>query len=269
MSPIPPIPFYPKEFPRTPNVKGPEADPVKNMDSIGFVRLISHPEAFDGESKEAPFFRVWVREGSREGKAVLFWEGQNREIRTETPLIEGEELKLERFLTQQGTKWKILERRLTEGGEIEEPIPLSKTGVLATLEKLLRQEDGPQSQEGILSFLKTYFPFLDWKGETPFFSWKLGEEDQAEGYLGKDQKGKIFVLRIESKNGGPSLYRFHWKKEDATDLILTATYSSFKMYLHMGENRKKFREFLEKNGVKFREVRISYKPSFQRREWSA
>ncbi|EQA43513.1 hypothetical protein LEP1GSC050_1260 [Leptospira broomii serovar Hurstbridge str. 5399] len=269
MSPIPPVPFNPREVPKVPQVRNPDAEPVRSVDSIGFIHLISPPETFDGESKEAPFFRVWVREGSRDGKAKLFWEGETHEVRTETHLLEGEELKLERFLTSQGTKWRIQERRLTEKPESNEILSPSKTGLLGTLEKLLKHEDGPQSQEGILSFLKTYFPFLNWKPDTLVFSWELPKDGHAEGYLGEDVQGKVFILRIENKTGDPSLYRLQWKKKDASDLILGATYSSFKMYLHMGENRKKFMQFLEEYGVRFQEVRISYKPSYQRREWNA
>ncbi|PJZ69546.1 hypothetical protein CH373_16525 [Leptospira perolatii] len=243
--------------------------PIKGLEALARIRSISHPEVFDGESKEAPFFRVWVQEGSKDGKAKLFWQGHSLDIRTETTLLAGEELVLEKVNVSKTIEWRILERKLSDTTEFGESISPPGMALGELLEKLVTsKEEKPTSMESMISFLKTYLPFLDWKAETPIFNWEL-PEGEAEGYLGKDEEEKVFVLRVATKNGDPSLYRFSWKKQDASDLVLTATYSGFKMYLHMGQNRKKFMQFLEDSGVRFREVRILYKPSFQRKEWTA
>ncbi|TGJ99107.1 hypothetical protein EHO59_14605 [Leptospira semungkisensis] len=250
----------------------PKTDRVSESHEISLVlnsqARLKNPELFDGESKEAPFFRVWVKEGTKEGRAKLFWQGETIEANAKTTLLTGEELLLSRTSLGKSFEWRILERKLSEDtGSSETPSPLEK-GLTGILERILHKEEGQISQENAISFLKSYFPFLEWKAETPYFEWEW-EGGNAEGYLDMEEQNKIFVLFLETKEDGPSLYRFFWKKEDASDLILTAVYTSSKMYLHIGQNRKKFKQFLEESGVKFQELRIQYKPSLQRREWTA
>lgn len=268
MFPIPP----PNPIDKNQNPQLRKTDRVPESHKISFFidssNKIQNPELFEGESKDAPFFRVWVKEGTRDGKAKLVWNGETFEAETKTSLLTGEQLLLSRTLSGTNSEWKIQERKLTlEEGDSKIFSPLEK-GLTGVLEKVLHKEEGPISEDSILAFLKSYFPHFEWKSETPYFEWEW-EGGNAEGYLGGTDPGRIFVLFMETKEDGPSLYRFHWKKEDASDLILTAIYTSSKLYLLIGRNRKKFMQFLEESGVRFQELRIQYKPSLQRREWTA
>ncbi|TGL59420.1 hypothetical protein [Leptospira sarikeiensis] len=268
MLPIPP----PNPIDKNQNPQIRKTDQVPESHKISLLinssNKLQNPELFEGESKEAPFFRVWVKEGTKDGKAKLIWNGQTLEADTKTKLLTGEQLLLSRTFSGDISEWKIQERKLTlEEDDSKVLTPLEK-GLTGILEKVLHKEDGPVSEEGIFSFLKSYFPHFDWKSDTPYFEWEW-EGGNAESYLGGNDSDRIFVLFMETKDYGSSLYRFHWKKEDASDLILTAVYTSSKLYLHIGRNRKKFMQFLEESGVRFQDLRIQYKPSLQRREWTA
>ncbi|PJZ65172.1 hypothetical protein CH371_14720 [Leptospira wolffii] len=267
MLPIPPNPIEPNKA-SSPN----RSERLPETHRVSFyadsASLFKNPELFDGESKEAPFFRVWVKEGTRDGRVQLFWKGKTLDADTKTPLLTGESIVLVRNQTSPSFEWKIQERKLTDDENASEVFSPVEKGLAGALEKILSHEEGPASQDAILSFLKSYFPFLEWKPDTPVFDWEW-EDGKAEGYLDQEGSDKIFVLFMETPQDGPSLYRFHWKKEDASDLVLTAVYTSSKMYLHMGRNRKKFKQFLEDLGIRIQEVRIEWKPSLQRREWTA
>lgn len=267
MLPIPPNPIEPnKNRSLFPPERLPETHRISFLSDSN--SLFRNPELFDGESKEAPFFRVWVKEASREGKVQLLWKGKTLEANTKAALLEGERLVLVRNQTSPSFEWKIQERKLSEAeDENELASPISK-GLNGALEKILHKDSEATSTEAVLSFLKSYFPFLQWSSETQVFDWEW-PEGRAEGYLGQEASDQIFVLFIETQKDGPSLYRFHWKKEDASDLVLTAVYTSSKMYLHIGRNRKKFMQFLEDSGIRIQEIRIQWKPSLERREWTA
>ncbi|MCG6168041.1 hypothetical protein [Leptospira sanjuanensis] len=186
-----------------------------------------------------------------------------------TPLIKGELLTLTAKPNKKGIELRILERELK--GSENSPLKLENKGlsIRELSEKLSGGESKDTSPEtAVFKVLKSYYPFLEWNAELPYFRWEFSGGN-AEGIFDPKEETKKFLFRIQSEKTGKTMVLFLWKETAGEDLQISATFDNFKMYLHACQNKEKFKRILIESSVSFQGYNLAYKPSQAQKEWNA
>ncbi|WP_061245891.1 hypothetical protein [Leptospira noguchii] len=184
-------------------------------------------------------------------------------------LFMGETLTLVAKYSPKGMELRILDRELK--GKEDIPYRLESMGM--SVQELSKKIVGSDLQEvftenSIFKVLKSYYPFLEWTSDLPYFCWEF-DGGNAEGVYESKRETKKFLFRIQTKNTGRTVVLFLWKENSGEDLQINVTFDNLKMYLHACQNKEKFKQILAESLVSFQGYNLSYKPSLIRKEWNA
>ncbi|PJZ40534.1 hypothetical protein CH370_16665 [Leptospira kmetyi] len=186
-----------------------------------------------------------------------------------TPLFAGEILTLAVKSGKKGIELRILERELKGNENSSYALESMGMSVRELSEKMNGSEFKDASPEtSLFKILKTYYPFLEWNSELPYFRWEFSGGN-AEGTFDPQEETKKFLFRIQTEKTGKTMVLFLWKENSGEDLQINATFDNFKMYLHACQNKEKFKRILMESSVSFQGYNLSYKPSLTQKEWNA
>ncbi|QOI50895.1 hypothetical protein [Leptospira interrogans] len=184
-------------------------------------------------------------------------------------LFIGETLTLVAKYSTKGIELRILDRELK--GKEDIPYRLESMGmsVRELSEKVVDSNFQEFSiEDSIFKVLKSYYPFLEWTSDLPYFRWEF-DGGNAEGIYESKKEFKKFLFRIQTKNTGRTIVLFLWEENLGEDLQINLTFDNLKMYLHACQNKEKFKQILAESLVSFQGYNLSYKPSLTRKEWNA
>lgn len=157
-------------------------------------------------------------------------------------LFVGEKLTLVAKPDKKGIELRIVERELI--GKADFPHKLENVGmsVRELYEKVMGSDtkDVP-SETSLFKVLKSYYPFLEWASELPYFRWEF-DGGNAEGVYDPQKESKKFLFRIQTENTGRTVVLFLWKKTSGEDMQINASFDNLKMYLHACQNKENLRE---------------------------
>ncbi|MGQ2850079.1 hypothetical protein, partial [Leptospira interrogans] len=168
-----------------------------------------------------------------------------------------------------GIELRILDRELK--GKEDIPYRLESMGmsIRELSEKVVDSNFQEFSiEDSIFKVLKSYYPFLEWTSDLPYFRWEF-DGGNAEGIYESKKEFKKFLFRIQTKNTGRTIVLFLWEENLGEDLQINLTFDNLKMYLHACQNKEKFKQILAESLVSFQGYNLSYKPSLTRKEWNA
>ncbi|EMJ95579.1 hypothetical protein [Leptospira alstonii] len=184
-------------------------------------------------------------------------------------LFVGERLTLVAKSDKKGIELRIVERELI--GKEDFPHKLESVGmsVRELSEKVMGSDtkDVP-SETSLFKVLKSYYPFLEWASELPYFRWEF-DGGNAEGVYDPQRESKKFLFRIQTENTGRTVVLFLWKETSGEDMQINASFDNLKMYLHACQNKEKFKRSLIESSVSFQGYNLAYKPSLIQKEWNA
>ncbi|EKR54749.1 hypothetical protein [Leptospira interrogans] len=184
-------------------------------------------------------------------------------------LFIGETLTLVAKYSTKGIELRILDRELK--GKEDIPYRLESMGmsVQELSEKVVDSNFQEFSiEDSIFKVLKSYYPFLEWTSDLPYFRWEF-DGGNAEGIYESKKEFKKFLFQIQTKNTGRTIVLFLWEENLGEDLQINLTFDNLKMYLHACQNKEKFKQILAESLVSFQGYNLSYKPSLTRKEWNA
>ncbi|AXR62478.1 hypothetical protein [Leptospira mayottensis] len=196
-------------------------------------------------------------------------EGQRLKAFSESAtLLAGERLTLVAQLGKKGVELHILERELKGKGDFPHKLESIEMGVQELSEKIIGSSANDVSLEtSLFKVLKSYYPFLEWARELPYFRWEFSGGN-AEGTYDPQKEFKKFLFRIQTKNTGRTTVLFLWKENSGEDLQINATFDNLKIYLHACQNKEKFKKVLNELSVSIQGYNLAYKPSLARKEWN-
>lgn len=185
------------------------------------------------------------------------------------PLFAGEILTLAVKSGKKGIELRIIDRELK--GNENSPFKLETMGM--SVRELSEKMNGTELKDAspethLFKVLKTYYPFLEWNSELPYFRWEFSGGN-AEGIFDPQEETKKFLFRIQTEKTGKTMVLFLWKENSGEDLQINATFDNFKMYLHACQNKEKFKRILMESSVSFQGYNLAYKPSLTQKEWNA
>lgn len=192
-----------------------------------------------------------------DGKEILVKNGAQLKVGEKVllrPKIQGESLELE-----------ILQRVWEKNSSLR---PLSRLN--GSLDEVLTQYANKEGAmpETLLSLLRTLFPVMDWKEDTPYFHWKW-EEGEAQGYLGEKGEDKLFFLRIQRQIAGKMEAIFSWKDETAAKMGIEMRFWNPKMYFGMLLKEKEMRLGLEGVGIRVENLALRQMTVSSAQGWKA
>ncbi|TGK35031.1 hypothetical protein EHQ12_15630 [Leptospira gomenensis] len=195
--------------------------------------------------------------------------GKKFRAQTDHPLFSGEVLTLVVQSGKKGIELKILEREVSTFDSLLSKSQPMDSGILELTEKIggLESKEVPP-ENAIFKILKSYYPFLEWNAELPYFRWEV-KDGNAEGIFDSNQEEKKFLFRVQTEKTGRTLVLFVWKEISGEDLLIHATFDNFKMYLHACQNAETFKRILTESSVQYKGYNLSYKPFVTRKEWNA
>ncbi|MDV6236990.1 hypothetical protein CH379_015270 [Leptospira ellisii] len=244
--------------------------------SVGNLRLLDFRDTVGaGLSSEKSFFPALDSKWKATvlelfpGGAWLGIAGKKLQAQTDHPLFSGEILTLVVKSGRKGIELKILEREVSAFDSPVSKLETMDSGIQELAEKMSGFESKDVSPEtAIFKVLKSYYPFLEWSAELPYFRWEV-KDGNAEGILDSSKEEKKFLFRIQTEKTGKTLVLFLWKEISGEDLLIHATFDNYKMYLHACQNAETFKRILTESSVQYKGYNLSYKPSVTRKEWNA
>ncbi|EKP07166.1 hypothetical protein LEP1GSC018_2842 [Leptospira kirschneri str. 2008720114] len=184
-------------------------------------------------------------------------------------LFIGEALTLVAKSSTKGIELRIVDRELKSKEDIPYKLESMGMSVQELSEKVVDSNFQEFSTENsIFKVLKSYYPFLEWTSDLPYFRWEF-DGGNAEGIYESKKESKKFLFRIQTKNTGRTIVLFLWKENSGEDLQINLAFDNLKMYLHACQNKEKFKQILAESLVSFQGYNLSYKPSLTRKEWNA
>ncbi|WP_016752714.1 hypothetical protein [Leptospira kirschneri] len=184
-------------------------------------------------------------------------------------LFIGEALTLVAKSSTKGIELRIVDRELKSKEDIPYKLESMGMSVQELSEKVVDSNFQEFSTENsIFKVLKSYYPFLEWASDLPYFRWEF-DGGNAEGIYESKKESKKFLFRIQTKNTGRTIVLFLWKENSGEDLQINLAFDNLKMYLHACQNKEKFKQILAESLVSFQGYNLSYKPSLTRKEWNA
>ncbi|MBW9233052.1 hypothetical protein JQK62_12100 [Leptospira santarosai] len=184
-------------------------------------------------------------------------------------LFAGEKLTLIAKLGKKGIELHILERELRGKSDFPYKLESIEMGVRELSEKM-RGSDAKDVllETSLFKVLKSYYPFIEWAPELPYFSWEF-RGGNAEGTYDPQKEFKKFLFRIQTENTGRTTVLFLWKENSGEDLQINATFDNLEIYLQACQNKEKFKRILIELSIGLQGYNLAYRPSLARKEWNA